>query len=162
MDAQQAAKSVLESVWGRRGFPVDPVRVAGKLGIDVIEAILPENVSGALIKDEGKDPVIVLSKKDSTSRKRFACAHKIGHYAYRVTQNFDHYEYIDLRGSASNAGNDPEEIYANQFAAELLMPKPEVSKRVKTSQPAFLLAQYFGVSDDAMRYRLKNLGLKIG
>jgi len=24
------------------------------------------------------------------------------------------------------------------------------------------LAQYFGVSDDAMRYRLKNLGLKIG
>jgi len=162
MDAQQSAIWLLESVWRQRAFPVDPVWVAGKLGIDVIETILPHDVSGALIKDKDKDPIIVLCKTDSTNRKRFTCAHEIGHYAYRVTNDGDHYEYIDLRGNLSGAGSNSEEIYANQFAAEFLMPRSEISSLAKTERPAFLLARDFGVSDDAMRYRLKNLGLKIG
>lgn len=160
MDARTAAQSLLESVWGQREFPVDPVWLANQLGIDVIETELPDNVSGALIKDKDKDPVIVLCKLDSKNRKRFTCAHEIGHYAYRLTTNGDHYEYIDLRGDSASTGTDPEEIYANQFAAELLMPKDEVEKLSNKNMPAFLIAQHFGVSDDAMRYRLKNLSLK--
>lgn len=162
MNAQQAATSLLESVWGQRGFPVDPVWVAGNLGIDVIETNLPENVSGALIKDKDKDPVIVLCQTDSNSRKRFTCAHEIGHYAYRSIHDGDRYEYVDLRGNSSGAGVDPEEIYANQFAAELLMPNQEVSRLARSGLPAFLIAQHFGVSDDAISFRLRNLRLKIG
>lgn len=159
MDARAAAKSLLESVWGQREFPVDPVWLANQLGVDVIETELPDSVSGALIKDKDKDPVIVLCKSDSKNRKRFTCAHEIGHYAYRLTTNGDHYEYVDLRGNSASAGTDPEEIYANQFAAELLMPKDEVAQLSNKNMPAFLIAQHFGVSDDALRYRLKNLGL---
>lgn len=160
MDAQTAAQSLIESVWGQREFPVDPVWLANQLGIDVIETELPDNVSGALIKDKDKDPVIVLCKSDSKNRKRFTCAHEIGHYAYRLTTNGDHYEYVDLRGDSASTGADPEEVYANQFAAELLMPKDEVAKLSNKSMPAFIIAQHFGVSDDAMRYRLKNLSLE--
>lgn len=160
MDAQTAAESLLKSVWGQREFPVDPVWLANQLGIDVIETDLPDNVSGALIKDQDKDPVIVLCKSDSKNRKRFTCAHEIGHYAYRLTKNGDHYEYVDMRGNSASAGTDPEEIYANQFAAELLMPKGEVEQLSNKKMPAFLIAQQFGVSDDALRFRLKNLGLK--
>lgn len=160
MNAQTSAKSLFNSVWKQRGFPVDPVLIANELGIEVVETVLPSDISGALIKDQGKDPVIVLSKSDSNNRKRFTCAHEIGHYAYRFANNGDHYEYIDFRGQTASAGSDQEEIYANQFAAELLMPSEEITALVKANYPYFLLAQYFGVSDDAMRIRLKNLNIR--
>jgi Zn-dependent peptidase ImmA (M78 family) len=40
------------------------------------------------------------------------------------------------------------------------MPKEEVKRLAKANTPTFLMAQHFGVSDDAIRYRLKNLGLR--
>lgn len=163
MNAQSSAKSLFNSIWGgARGFPVDPVSIANELGVKVVEATLPDDVSGALIKDQGKDPVIVLSQADSINRKRFTCAHELGHYAYRLENDGDHYEYVDLRGQSAGQGRDPEEIHANQFAAELLMPEDEVRKILKTGQPVFLISKYFGVSDDAIRFRLRNLKLAQG
>lgn len=160
MDAKTSANELLESIWGGRGFPIDPVWIAAQLGLDVIETDLPESVSGALIKDKEKDPVIVLSKSDSKNRKRFSCAHEIGHYADRLNRDGEQYEYVDLRGQQASAGTNPEEIFANQFAAALLMPEDEVKRLVKAGTATFLMAQHFGVSDDAIRYRLKNLGLR--
>ena len=160
MDAKTSASELLQSTWGDRGFPVDPVWIAGQLGLDVKEAVLPPNVSGALIKDQDQDPVIVLSKSDSKSRKRFTCAHELGHYADRLNKDEAQYEYIDLRGDQSGTGMDPDEIFANQFAAALLMPEDEVRRLARANMPAFLMAQHFGVSDDAIRFRLKNLRLK--
>lgn len=159
MDAKKSAALLLESIWEDRGLPVDPVAIANKLGIDVVEMELPDDVSGALIKDKDKDPVIVLAQTDSRSRKRFSCAHELGHYAFRMANDGDQYEYVDLRGQSSAAGTDPEEIFANQFAASLLMPEDKVRCLIKEKIPNFLLAQRFGVSDDAIRFRLKNLGL---
>lgn len=160
INPKESAKKLLESTWIGRGMPVDPVFIATELGVDVLEAELPEDIWGALIKDEDKDPIIVLSVNDSKNRKRFTCAHELGHYAYRLATDGNKYEYIDLRGNHSSTGNDPEEIFANQFAASLLMPETEVKKLVYQQLPKFLMAQHFGVSDDAIRFRLKNLGLK--
>lgn len=156
---ETVASDLIQSIWAEKSFPIDPVQIARELGIDIVEANLPENVSGALIKDVGKDPIILLSKSDSKNRKRFSCAHELGHYAYRSTNNGDHYEYIDFRDQLSSIGSNPEEIYANQFAASLLMPSNEVRRLNEKKTPSILMAQYFGVSDDAMRFRLKNLGL---
>ncbi|WP_432744824.1 ImmA/IrrE family metallo-endopeptidase [Methylobacter sp. G7] len=159
MNPQTDASELLTTMWSGRPLPVDPVQIAWELGIDVVETMLPDNVSGALIKDEGRDPVILLCNSDSKNRKRFSCAHEIGHYVYRLATNGAHYEYIDFRNELSATGNDSEEIYANQFAAELLMPAKEVQSLNTQGLPAFLIAQHFGVSDDAVRFRLKNLGL---
>lgn len=159
MDAKTSARMLLESVWDNRPLPVDPIWIARQLGIDVIETELPPDVSGAIIKDEGKDPIIALCRSDSTNRKRFTCAHEIGHYAYRMANGIDHYEYVDLRSKSSQSGVDPEEIFANQFAAALLMPEEEVKKLNNKKLPPFIMAQHFGVSDDAMTFRLRNLGL---
>ncbi len=160
MDAKSSANELLESIWGERGFPVDPVWIAAQLGLDVIETDLPESVSGALIKDREKDPIIVLSKSDSKNRKRFSCAHEIGHYADRLNQDGEQYEYVDFRGQQASAGTNPDEVFANQFAAALLMPEDEVRRLAKAGTPTFLMAQRFGVSDDAIRFRLRNLGLR--
>jgi Zn-dependent peptidase ImmA (M78 family) len=55
---------------------------------------------------------------------------------------------------------DPEEIYANEFAACLLMPEEEVKRMDKEGLDAFDMAIAFGVSRDAMQFRIKNLNLR--
>ena len=59
----------------------------------------------------------------------------------------------------TSQGSDPEEIYANQFAASLLMPREKVEEMHGTLNTA-ALAYEFGVSAEAMHYRLVNLGLE--
>ena len=66
--------------WGEGRYPVDPVRIAHELGIDVRQSFLSPNVSGALIKEVGQDPVILLNANDSRNRQRFTCAHELGHF----------------------------------------------------------------------------------
>ena len=132
------------------------------MGIEVADANLPDNVSGALVKKVGFDPQILLSPADSPNRKRFSCAHEIGHYVRRaetVTGADDEYEYVDLRGALSGQGIDQEEVFANQFAANLLMPEREVRQMVEGNALLVQMMSRFGVSQDAMRYRLINLGL---
>lgn len=159
IDPTESAQKVLDTIWGGRPFPVDSFVIATQLGIKVIEAELPTEVSGAIIKKKGNDPLIVLSKSDSNNRKRFSCAHELGHYAYRTDTLQEEYDYIDLRGKNSSMGTEPEEVFANKFAASLLMPEIEVKKLYDKKTPFFLMAQYFGVSDDAMTFRLENLKL---
>jgi len=159
MDAIATAQSVRAEVWEPRGFPVDAAWIAHQMGLRVLDADLPERISGALLKEVGEDPVILLNRMDSKNRKRFSCAHELGHYASRMMNGTDHYEYIDFRDQQSGTGTDRDEVYANQFAAELLMPGNEVARLRRENTPPLLIAQYFGVSDDAIRFRLMNLGL---
>ena len=153
------AKEVLEAYWGGRGFPVDPAWIADRLGIKVVEMSLPPQISGALIKQEGKDPVILIERSDSKNRKRFSCAHELGHYFDKIRSNDDRYEYVDLRGAESKTGSNPQEVFANSFAASLLMPEAEVIMRLQEGQSLVHLARYFGVSGEALNYRLSRLGL---
>ena len=159
IEPQESANKVLDTIWKGKSFPVDPFVIATQFGIKVIEADLPADVSGAIIKKKGNDPIIALSKSDSNNRKRFSCAHELGHYVYRTDELQEEYDYIDLRSKTSSIGTEPEEIFANKFAASLLMPEEEVKKLYKKKTPFFLMAQYFGVSDDAMTIRLENLKL---
>ena len=161
MDADSEATCVLTSHWGGRGFPVDPVTIGLRLGIKVMEAELPEAVSGAIFKDAGTDPIIIIEQTDSRNRKRFSCAHEIGHYIWRSGNDSDSYQYVDLRSVSSTLGTDPEEIFANQFGASLLMPDPEVRKQRAKTRSKSALARHFGVSLEAIRFRLTNLRLQL-
>jgi len=48
---------------------------------------------------------------------------------------------------------------ANIFAAELLMPEDRVRKEWRTAASAVELAEWFGVSAEAMNWRLYSFGL---
>jgi Zn-dependent peptidase ImmA (M78 family) len=50
-----------------------------------------------------------------------------------------------------------DEIFANKFAAALLMPKEEVERLEHDGLSPALLALKFGVSEEAMNFRLDNL-----
>lgn len=155
---QQAAKdaaALLNSLWGL-GIPVDPVAIARKAGLRVLEAKLDEQTMGALVKQPGQDPTILLNEDDGDNRKRFTCAHEIGHFVRRSNEA-DEYTTVDLRGPLSASGQDEEEVYANEFAACLLMPEAEVKVFEELGLSELDMAIRFKVSREAMHYRLENL-----
>jgi Zn-dependent peptidase ImmA (M78 family) len=166
MEAERDAQQLLQKAWLKDGrsdlrLPVDPFAIARELGVQVyIDRSLPPEVSGMLRKQAGySDPEILLNAADSRNRQRFTCAHELGHYTQRVKNGKDGaWEYVDKRDPLSSQGMDVDEVYANQFAAELLMPRDVVAERSKTSNAA-ALAIDFGVSGDAMGFRLDNLHL---
>ena len=156
-DAANAARHLLDETWGDR-IPVDPVQIARRLGIDVVDARLGPDVSGALVKERDQDPSIFLNALDSKNRKRFSCAHELGHFVRRKNDP-DRYEYVDFRGKLSRLGMDMEEIFANNFAAALLMPEERVRELHKQKLDEVAMAVRFDVSLEAMHNRLQNLKL---
>lgn len=162
-DAHVAATEILENVWGSRGFPVDSAWIARSLGLDVLRVDLDDNVSGALIKQKGKDPVIFINARDNKQRQRFSCAHELGHYVQRTSakcEGGDTYEYVDLRSDLAKSGTDQDEIFANRFAACLLMPEDEVRRLATYNATPVVMAFHFNVSAEAMRHRLNHLKLR--
>jgi Zn-dependent peptidase ImmA (M78 family) len=163
---EKAAEDLLHTTWITDGgdagdcpLPVDPFHIADRLGLKVFKQGLGADVSGMLAKRPGRDPEVYINANDSLNRQRFSCAHEIGHYSKRVTgRDDDSWGYIDRRGPSSSEGTDPEEIYANQFAAALLMPADKVRELHRELDPA-AMAVAFGVSVGAMKFRLDNLGL---
>ena len=157
--AAEDAQQTLMDVWGNRPLPVDPIYIARELGLDVYVAALEPGWSGALAKRAYEDARIYLNRFDSPNRQRFTCAHELGHYFKRVPEDHEAYEYVDRRDQRASAGTDPEEIYANGFAAALLMPEADVRALHAQGLTAHTMAYRFGVSAEAMRFRLDNLDL---
>ena len=81
---------------------------------------------------------------------------EVGHYLLEHHDRF----HIDV-GDSDDPGYDWQvERLANQFAAEILMPRELVSAHYQELQDAHQLADRFHVSELAMGFRLVNLGLK--
>lgn len=130
--------------------PVDVWAIANRLGV-VIQEVEPIGWSGAV--DSRTLPArIFLDRKDAPTRKRFTIAHELGHLM--VHEPGQAYRDLDFRG------HDRKEMEANQFAAELLMPKWMLSIALEsTGGSVQRLARLFQVSSDATTVRLGNLGL---
>ena len=164
--SSQFANSVLANYWDNI-YPVDPIAISRRFGIKVIYDDLPQDISGALIKTEKMDfPVIMVDSSESDVRKRFTVAHELGHYLYNtfILKLNGVYEKIDYRGQSSKLGSDKEEIFANGFAAALLMPKDVILEKGNFLSQAqiFELASKLDVSLEALNYRLQYLGVHYG
>lgn len=160
-DAERAAEGVLKANWSADlqscPLPVDPVRIAKSLALAVYAVDLPDReLAGMLVKKANFEPVIYLNANDHPNRQRFTCAHEIGHYVDRATRDSDAWEFIDNRSTLSSRGVDPAEIFANRFAAALLMPRAAVLG-LKDVYGKSGLAGLFQVSVEAMGHRLTNL-----
>lgn len=162
-EATRDATRLLERIWSSPfgvDIPVDPVSIAQSLGVDVFTANLDPGVAGLLVKRVGQDPAIYLNSLDSENRQRFTCAHELGHYLRRSKTDDEVWEYVDKRDDLSTRGTDPEERYANGFAAQLLMPDHEVRSHAKKMSVAEM-AYTFGVSLEAMNNRLSTLRINV-
>ncbi len=157
IDPEREARQLLSTAWDDRPLPVDPIQIARRLGIKVYSAGLAEGVAGMLRKRPGLDPEIFVNGNDSLNRQRFTIAHELGHYVKHVAAGEDDWEHVDYRDALSGRGTDSDEIFANQFAASLLMPREDVVRLRDEGYGIATLALEFGVSEEAMNFRLANV-----
>lgn len=162
LDAKKSAYQVLDQTWRGKGFPVDPKAIAGELGLVVLESALPETILGGLIKDAGKDAVVMMNQSDSDEHKRFNCAQKLGYYLEQARQHADCYKYVEFRVRRGGQEGGVAEIFADAFAASLLMPDLAVRQLARKGMAFKSMARHFGVTPDALEYRLKQLGIDLG
>lgn len=147
MSPQALAAKVLKDRFGEEmpSIPIDPFKLMREYGI-VYQLMEFENLEGIYLVPEGeKDlPVVGINYKRKITRQRFTAAHELCHHLK------DRRSEICPKG-----GNGSEtERFAEQFAAELLMPgklflsvAQEYAENGKVSlDDALQIAERFGVS----------------
>ena len=61
-EAEKDAARLIKVDYGRTGFAVEPVGIANRLAVQVLEANFDENILGGLFLKPGHDPEIVLNR----------------------------------------------------------------------------------------------------
>src|SRR5260221_1002978 len=103
--------------------PIDVEKMAAALGVAVRRTPTDDDISGFLLRQPDGQAIIGVNTLHHPNRQRFTIAHEIGHFLLH-----EHGELhvdravVKLRDRASSKGEVPEEVEANGFAAELLMP----------------------------------------
>lgn len=155
-------KKILESYWDWK-LPVQIADIAAHLNI-CVEPLNPQDpeqklLSGlAEIKNEKR--YIYFNRNESYVRQRFTLAHEIGHHILNHVTPCSPKHRDDLNAFSVNSCCS-EEREANSFAAQLLMPEDAINYMLFNQGVSNIsdLAKKFEVSEVAMHYRLKNLGL---
>lgn len=160
---------------GALRHPVPVEDLAAALGISIQYSATDEEVSGFLYRDAGGTTIIGVNSNHHQNRQRFTIAHELGHFLLHVRSGV----HVDstmngplvlLRSELSSEGRDLEEIEANAFASELLMPALLFEHDLQVYAPLDLmddhtlddafseLASRYQVSKQAITFRVARLG----
>ena len=131
---------------------------------DLLGLLVEEGVeldcSGLLLPDERRIVLDAAEAAESPGRGRFTLAHEVGHWVCQVLEGRSEPVYCRAVDAGRPARpHPPLEREANVFAAELLMPESLVVAEWLRAASCAELARSFGVSENAMHWRLYNAGL---
>lgn len=177
-----SARALLDHLKAEHGFeltaPVDVEAIARTLGISIEDSLDWANgasVGKISLTEEGPKIWINPLENSYTPRRRFTLAHELGHYCLHLSESRK--SFVDTKTTMNRTESywDTYESEANNFAAELLMPKELVISEgneiirsykaqhdedgIPTSVFVDLLAKKLGASNKAMEFRLSNLGI---
>jgi len=162
--AAARAQALLDE-YGIRDVPIDVHALANEKGARVVEEALDDDTSGVLVI-KNNQAVIGVNKYHHHRRRRFTIAHELGHFLLHGNGPKVFVDTIFYRDADSTEGLYEEEIAANAFAAELLMPERILRQYLDRQGIDVLdevavkrLALKFDVSEQALTIRLINLGL---
>jgi Zn-dependent peptidase ImmA (M78 family) len=138
----------------------DLLTTVEEAGAHVVVLDLPEGVAGAYIA-KPDCPLLFVNGNQWIARQRFTLAHEFGHF------RMGHETVVDKQVAISGYLHDPNEVCANAFAAEFLMPKLAIARwgaaNLRSGEPTLehvcLLAAEYGVSAQAARYALDTAGV---
>lgn len=170
------AKDLLKNEGAQVPVPVE--KIARKYA-QVLRQTLPFDVSGMLVPlppvERKSRWAIVVNADDAPVRQRFTIAHELGHLIIHryATPHADGRYQVRFRDERSATGSVREEIEANQFAAEFLMPERDVRRLAIRFRLDVLdqtrdreamkkltdAARRFQVSAQALSFRIANLGM---
>lgn len=180
LDHYNDAAHLLEELQQHSDFelksPIDIDSIIEALGIKIkMEFGSVGDVGKIEFRENAPEITINVVENSFEPRKRFTLAHELGHFC--LHRNEGKSEFVDTRTEMSRSGAywDSYEQEANTFAAELLMPKSLIiedgnkiisnhlketkQEKIELEVLIELLAAHFLVSNPAMKYRLKNLGV---
>ena len=147
----------------RAPIPVD--KIARQLGILLCPLPGDDDISGAIIRKDGHT-VIAVNPAHHINRQRFTIAHELGHFFLHdsLEQHVDQDFRVAWRNAESSKAINWNEIEANRFAAEMLMPTRLLlsdleSLEVVDKRTVALLAKRYVVSPEAMKIRLTQFGI---
>ncbi len=140
-------------------------KIAKYLGVDIKGEDLDFDVSGLFVMKNDKS-YIRYNNTESEHRQRFTIAHELGHFMLHKEDKplfVDKNEKILYRNFDSSTGEIKKEREANAFAAALLMPRFLLKQAISntpdnTENVISYLAEQFNVSEQAMSFRLSNIG----
>lgn len=118
-NASDYAEYILSNIYTDR-FPIDIVEIAKLLNITIYYQNTETEYEGILIK--GKENIILLNTSiDNANRKKFTISMLIAHAVipWHVKSNYA----IRKAGTSTFLTEDPEEMEAQNFAANLIMPR---------------------------------------
>jgi len=151
---------------GLSELPVPVEMIAEQSGAAVRYRTFDGDVSGLLLRTE--DGIIIgVNSTHPKTRQRFTIAHELGHLLLHKEEllHVDESASIRFRDEESSLATKADEIEANQFASELLMPAHLVWKEIDALPDDLdpedaipVLAERFEVSEQAMTLRLNRLG----
>ncbi|MGV2984414.1 ImmA/IrrE family metallo-endopeptidase [Microbacterium sp. AGC85] len=137
-------------------IPVDPIAIARDMGAQVFSAQLGDDVYG-MVKGTTNGIEIFVDVDNPRVRQRFTVAHEVGHVVANRGVLEAGVGYVEKRSEEGSGRAD--EIYANEFAASILMPENDLREAHGKNPNIFQLASLFDVSTSAMGWRLRHLNL---
>lgn len=156
---QFAAKVLSETGLGKVPLPVGTHQLAatieGAFGLEVALEPLGPGLDGMAVTCS-RFKLAMVSSSVAPARQRWTMAHEVGHLLMGDSQ--------DVLVDANVFAKSPTETRANAFAAAFLMPKDVLAEAwgnqasVTEARVAGMLDR-FGVSQQALAYRLHNVGL---
>ena len=170
----QRARRLAQQVLRAHGddLPVD-VEALARQHAEVVYRELHSDISGMLVPN-GDKWFIVVNEAHPHVRRRFTIAHELGHLLlHGYTQpHVDRGYKVRFRDPRSSEGSVREEIEANQFAAELLIPQHLLVPSIRQLDIEFEsmaddqlaaqlrpIAELFDVSQQALTIRLSSLNM---
>jgi Zn-dependent peptidase ImmA (M78 family) len=139
--------------------PVEPIGIAEEMGVRVVELELDEDQLGMLLIKPGVEPKIYLNQRDGILRQRLACALELGHYV-RQSAKTNKYGRVDRVMDRSTSKEDPDLVYAEEFAACLLMPEREFKVLAELGVDDLEIALRFQVPREVVQRKLSEMGVR--
>ena len=156
----------LLSECGINDAPVPVEHIARRLGAEIRYSPFDGELAGMLVRREDRPAVIGVNSAHHTNRQRFTIAHECGHLRLHggkevhIDRTFR--VNVNRRDERSAQAVDPDEIEANRFAAELLMPHDMILDDIiefdiEDDEDLEELAAKYQVSVQALTYRINSL-----
>ena len=155
-EAAKDAARLLKATFRQR-VPIEPIGIAEELGVRVVELELERNKLGMVLIKPGAESKIFLNQRDGVIRQRLACGLELGHYV-RHSAKTNKYGRVDRIGDRSTFKEDQDLIYAEEFAACLLMPEREFSALAELGMDDLEIALRFQVPRELVQLKLREMG----